>query len=73
MKSNREIVESEIPEQAFFTLRELERIGPYSAEYWSKAIRAGEVRVVQRSAHRHGSTIFVPRGEYVRHVSEKIR
>lgn len=73
MKSNNEIVSSEIPAKAFFSLRELEDLGPFSADYWSKQVRAGAIRVIQRSARTQGSRIKIPRSEVVRHLSECLR
>lgn len=73
MKSNREIIDSEIPEQSFFSLRELGALGPFSSEYWSKRVREGTVRVVQRNAKRQGSRILIPRNEVIRHLSECVR
>jgi len=73
VKSNKEIISSEIPEKSFFSLRELGDLGPFSAEYWSKRVREGAVRVVQRNAKRQGSRILVPRNEVVRHLAECVR
>jgi len=73
MKSNKEIISSEIPEKSFFSLRELGDLGPFSSEYWSKRVREGAVRVVQRNAKRQGSRILVPRNEVVRHLAECVR
>ena len=73
MKSNKEIIDSEIPEKAFFSLRELGDLGPFSGEYWSKRISEGAVRVVQRNAKRQGSRILVPRSEVIRHLAECVR
>ena len=73
MKSNKEIIESEIPARAFFTFRQLGDLGPFSGEYWSKRVREGAVRVVQRNAKRQGSRILVPRSEVVRHLAECVR
>ena len=71
MKTDKEIISSEIPEKSFFSLRELGDLGPFSSEYWSKIIREGRVRVVQRSARTQGSRILVPRGEVVRFLAEE--
>jgi hypothetical protein len=73
VKTNTEIIDSEIPEKSFFSLRELADIGPYSADYWAKRIKAGEVRVVQHTARQQGSRILIPRNEVVRHLSECVR
>jgi hypothetical protein len=71
MKSDTEIISKEIPEQSFFSLRELGNLGPFSSEYWSKIIREGRVRVVQRSARTQGSRILVPRNEVIRFLAEE--
>jgi hypothetical protein len=71
MKTDREIIAAELPEQGFFSLRELGQVSPFSSEYWSKIIREGRVRVVQRSARTQGSRILVPRGEVVRFLADE--
>jgi len=73
MRSAREIVEAELPEQGFFSLRELETCTPYSADYWSKRIKDGEVRAIQRTARTPGSPLSVPRGEVVTHLVGQLR
>ena len=73
MKSDKEIISSEIPEKAFFSLKELGALGPFSPDYWSKRVQEGDVKVVQRNARRQGSRILIPRGEVVRHLVEQLR
>jgi len=73
MKTDREIIAAELPEQGFFSLKELGRVSPFSPDYWSKVVREGRIRVVQRSARTQGSRILIPRNEVIRHLAECVR
>jgi hypothetical protein len=73
MKTDKEIIAAELPLQGFFSLRELGDVSPFSSEYWSKRVREGAVRVVQRNAKRQGSRILIPRNEVIRHLAECVR
>ena len=73
VKSNAEIINSEIPEQGFFSLKELAACSPFSADYWSRRVAEGEVKAVQHNARRQGSRIRIPRGEVVRHLAGLVR
>ena len=73
MKSDAEIIEAELPEQGFFSLKELGEVSPFSGDYWSKQVAAGTVRAVQRSNRTQGSRIAIPRNEVVRHLAECVR
>jgi hypothetical protein len=73
MKTEEELIGAELPDKGFFGLKELGILGPYSSDYWSKRVKAGEVRAIQRNANRHGSRILIPRGEVIRHLAGCVR
>jgi hypothetical protein len=73
MKSAEDLIDAELPPRAFFTFKELEECGPYSAEWWAKRARNGAVRVIQATAGRQGSIKKVPRGEAVRTLARLIK
>lgn len=73
MKSDAEIIDESIPEQAFFSPKELGSIGPFSSDYWQRRIADGSVRAVQHTRGTQGSRTYVPRAEVRRHLREKLR